>query len=383
MTMFYNGKIIGIFLSIFFLSTVVFCSTPKIVEPGNSVLGKNFSYPKLNKIRKSMEGNVMVEHLPGNFSLSGPYFLEPDVLQSEEEGSLHGEHRIYSEAEAMRMLEEGEQDEDATDLGREEQPPPLPQDPPPAPINPIVIVTEHEGEQSDSMEHEEDSTEASANAITGLTGPTATASAADTAAGAAAAPADSGRSSTNGGQITGAQIFGTGNDDTPSKKKVTISSPPRGEKSKKKRAPSPSSSSSSGSSSSSSESSSSSSSESDSDESRHEAGKESVKESEREEDTDDRGSLLVSENAHSALPPLYYTVKTARESVMAPRVLGGGASNRNNDRFGDLSTDPRHTMATHRHIDEKKINVGTSFDPVTMICYTCYHLCYNLFCVII
>ncbi len=62
------------------------------------------------------------------------------------------------------------------------------------------------------------------------------------------------------------------------------------------------------------------------------------------------------------------------EAAMAPRVWGGGhysSSKMDKGRFSDMSSDPRHTMATHRHNDQKRTNIGTSFDPASMNCYTC------------
>jgi len=52
-----------------------------------------------------------------------------------------------------------------------------------------------------------------------------------------------------------------------------------------------------------------------------------------------------------------------------PLEFGGGGTSSKMDkgRFSDMSSDPRHTMATHRHNDQKR----TSFDPASMNCYTC------------
>ncbi len=39
--------------------------------------------------------------------------------------------------------------------------------------------------------------------------------------------------------------------------------------------------------------------------------------------------------------------------------------------MGTFSSDPRHSLATQRHIFEKGINICTSFNPSTMSCNTC------------
>ncbi len=70
-------------------------------------------------------------------------------------------------------------------------------------------------------------------------------------------------------------------------------------------------------------------------------------------------------------PPLYYTVKKARASSLAPKVLGQGPDNHFFDKFGDFASDPRHVYASHRHAFDKKTNISTSFNPTDMLCNTC------------
>jgi hypothetical protein len=71
------------------------------------------------------------------------------------------------------------------------------------------------------------------------------------------------------------------------------------------------------------------------------------------------------------LPPLYYTVKKARTSSLAPRVLGQGPDNNFFDKFGDFASDSRQIFASHRHSFDKKTNISTSFNPTDMLCNTC------------
>jgi hypothetical protein len=285
------------------------------------------------------------------------------VLQSEEEGSIREAGRVYTEAEAMRLLEEGEND------GEDQTPPPLPRDPPPTPRNPTVIVMQEVTTDTERMEDEDTAPSDKHGGNTVEEGPILpSGTPSDKAEAIAAATAAS-----NNTKVTGAEIFGSGSSDPPTKGKnvVIVEEKDKHARKKKKKAMVTSSSSSSSSSSSASSSSS-----SDTDSSSESAAGKSDKETdrgyerEREDDTDDRGSVLIREAAHSNLPPLYYTVKKARDSSMAPRVLGGGTSTRM-EMFRDLSSDPRHTMATHRHCDDTKRNIGTSFDPKTMTCYTC------------
>ena len=65
-------------------------------------------------------------------------------------------------------------------------------------------------------------------------------------------------------------------------------------------------------------------------------------------------SSAFSSCERNELPPLYYTVKKARASSLAPRVLGQGPDNNFFDKFGDFASDNRHIFASHRHSFEKK-----------------------------
>jgi hypothetical protein len=82
-------------------------------------------------------------------------------------------------------------------------------------------------------------------------------------------------------------------------------------------------------------------------------------------------STAFSNCDRNELPPLYHTVKKARASALAPRILGGGTDPHFFERFGDFASDPRHIFASHRHNFEKKTNISTSFDPTDMACNTC------------
>jgi hypothetical protein len=73
----------------------------------------------------------------------------------------------------------------------------------------------------------------------------------------------------------------------------------------------------------------------------------------------------------SFLPSLYYSTLNKREDAITPRVLGGGGGRILLGRLGTFSSDPRHILATQRHIFEKGINICTSFNPSTMSCNTC------------
>jgi hypothetical protein len=74
---------------------------------------------------------------------------------------------------------------------------------------------------------------------------------------------------------------------------------------------------------------------------------------------------------NSKLSSLYFSTQMARNSAIPPRVLGSGSDPLNFDRFGDLSGDPRHHLATHRHIFDSTQNISTSFDPAKMHCNSC------------
>jgi hypothetical protein len=75
--------------------------------------------------------------------------------------------------------------------------------------------------------------------------------------------------------------------------------------------------------------------------------------------------------ASSSMPALYFSTQMARASAFPARILGGGLDPLPYGRFGDLSGDPRHHLATHRHIFENSQNISTSFDPKTMHCNAC------------
>ncbi len=87
--------------------------------------------------------------------------------------------------------------------------------------------------------------------------------------------------------------------------------------------------------------------------------------------SDSEYSSAFSSCERNELPPLYYTVKKARASSLAPRVLGQGPDNNFFDKFGDFASDPRHVYASHRHSFDKKTNISTSFSPTDMLCNTC------------
>ncbi len=83
-------------------------------------------------------------------------------------------------------------------------------------------------------------------------------------------------------------------------------------------------------------------------------------------------SSCTSTRTSNFMPPLYYTTLNKRENAITPRVLGGGGGNPLvKGRFGTFTSDPRHTLATHRHIFDKGINISTSFDPHTFNCTSC------------
>ncbi len=73
----------------------------------------------------------------------------------------------------------------------------------------------------------------------------------------------------------------------------------------------------------------------------------------------------------SGMPALYFSTQMARTSAFPARILGGGQDPLPYGRFGDLSGDPRHHLASHRHIFENSQNISTSFDPKNMHCNTC------------
>jgi hypothetical protein len=73
----------------------------------------------------------------------------------------------------------------------------------------------------------------------------------------------------------------------------------------------------------------------------------------------------------STLTQLYSTTAKGREAAFPPRVLGGGVDPLPYWRFGALSDDARHHLASHRHIFEATQNISTSFDPKTMHCTCC------------
>jgi hypothetical protein len=87
--------------------------------------------------------------------------------------------------------------------------------------------------------------------------------------------------------------------------------------------------------------------------------------------SDSEYSRAFSSCERNELPPLYHTVKKARASALAPRILGGGPDPHFFDRFGDFTSDPRHVFASHHHSFEKKKNISTSFNPTDMTCNTC------------
>jgi hypothetical protein len=73
----------------------------------------------------------------------------------------------------------------------------------------------------------------------------------------------------------------------------------------------------------------------------------------------------------SFLHALYYSTQTTRTSAFPARILGGGLDPLPYNRFGDLLGDPRHHLATHRHLFESTQNISTSFDPKSMHCNSC------------
>jgi hypothetical protein len=87
--------------------------------------------------------------------------------------------------------------------------------------------------------------------------------------------------------------------------------------------------------------------------------------------SDSEYSSAFSSCERNELPPLYYTVKKARASSLAPRVLGQGPDNNFFDKFGDFASGSRHIFASHRHSFDKKTNISTSFNPTDMLCNTC------------
>ncbi len=82
-------------------------------------------------------------------------------------------------------------------------------------------------------------------------------------------------------------------------------------------------------------------------------------------------SSCTTTSTSNFMPPLYYTTLNKRENAITPRVLGGGENPLVKGRFGTFTSDPRHTLATYRHIFDKGINISTSFDPNTLICTSC------------
>ncbi len=79
--------------------------------------------------------------------------------------------------------------------------------------------------------------------------------------------------------------------------------------------------------------------------------------------SDSEYSSAFSSCERNELPPLYYTVKKARASSLAPRVLGQGPDNNFFDKFGDFASDCRHIFASHRHSFDKKTNIMSDSYP--------------------
>jgi hypothetical protein len=82
-------------------------------------------------------------------------------------------------------------------------------------------------------------------------------------------------------------------------------------------------------------------------------------------------STTTSRLASSGMPALYFSTQMARTSAFPARILGGGQDPLPYSRFGDLSGDPRHHLASHRYLSESTQNISTLFDPKTMHCNSC------------